>query len=73
MRFTTDAELADTLKMTVDQVRFKCRNDWPCFRPHRSVWLFTEAMVEEIVEKETVKPAPRVPTSARSRRARRSA
>lgn len=55
----TDVELADLLGITVDDVRMKCRpgGGWPCVKPKRSVWRFTDAMVEEIIAKQTVTPA----------------
>lgn len=75
MRLTTDVELADLLGITVDDVRMKCRpgGGWPCVKPKRSVWRFTDAMVEEIIAKQTVTPArPAQVASARSARGRRA-
>ncbi|QSR25559.1 hypothetical protein CFH99_07975 [Nocardioides aromaticivorans] len=75
MRLTTDVELADLLGITVDDVRMKCRpgGGWPCVKPKRSVWRFTDAMVEEIIAKQTVTPARSAQVvSARSARGRRA-
>jgi len=53
----TDDELAETLGLTVAELRRYCRDKgWPCVRPKRNVWRFTEAHVEEIVASLTVKP-----------------
>lgn len=50
MNLSTDAELANLLKLTVEEVRRFCRErDWPHVRPKRSVWLFTDDQVEQIV------------------------
>lgn len=59
MKLITDEELAAELGISVENVRMKCRpgGGWPCVKPKRSVWRFTEAMVEEIIAKETVTPA----------------
>lgn len=60
-RLITDQALADLLGITVDNVRAKCRpgapGQWPCVKPKRTVWLFTEAMVEDIIARETVLPS----------------
>ena len=75
MRLFTDQELADQLGITVDDVRAKCRpggGGWPCVKPKRTVWRFTEAMVEEIVAKQTVRSA-RKPQATTARTARSQA
>lgn len=71
----TDQELADELGISVEDVRIKCRpgGGWPCVKPKRSVWRFTEAMVEEIIAKETVTPIRSTsPATARTSRGRRA-
>lgn len=78
----TDAELGELLGgLSVDEVRRLCRDrGWPCVRPKRSIWLFTDAHVEQIVAMETKKPkakpsgvsASRLPGQT-ARSARRSA
>lgn len=71
----TDEELAAELGITVEDVRMKCRpgGGWPCVKPKRSVWRFTEAMVEEIIAKETVTPIRRsAPATARTSRGRKA-
>lgn len=73
MKLTTDIELAEILGITVEDVRLKCRSEWPCVKPKRSVWRFTDAMVEDIVAKQTVTPMRRqAPLTARSTRRRAS-
>lgn len=82
LTLTTDAELGEALGLTVDEVRRFCRErNWPCVRPKRSVWLFTDAQVEQIIAMETKKPkakkaaeqsAARLPGQT-TRSARRSA
>lgn len=60
-RLTTDAELADVLGITVGDVRHGClRKGWPCVRPKRSVWRFTDEQVAAIVAMESVTPARKV-------------
>ncbi len=68
-RLLTDVELTDLLGITVDDVRMKCRpgGGWPCVKPKRSVWRFTDGMVEEIIAKQAVTPA----RTARAASARR--
>lgn len=56
-RLTTDVELADMLGLTAPEVRRFCRErGWPCVRPKRTVWRFTDAHIDEIVRMQTVKP-----------------
>lgn len=60
MNLSTDAELADLLKLTTEEVRRFCRErDWPHVRPKRSVWLFTDAQVEQIVVMQSKAHQPR--------------
>lgn len=76
MKLTTDVELAEMLGITVEDVRMKCRpgGGWPCVKPKRSVWRFTDAMVEEVIAKETVTPARKSQvTTARTARAAKRA
>lgn len=54
MNLTTDVELAEALGITVEDVREGCRTKrWPCVRPKRSVWRFTDAQIEQIVAMQT--------------------
>lgn len=74
MKLTTDVELAEMLGIEVEDVHIKCRpgGGWPSVKPKRSVWRFTEAMVEEIIAKSTVTPARTTLTSARTARSRKA-
>lgn len=75
MKLTTDVELAEIMGVTVADVHLKCRpgGGWPCVKPKRSVWRFTDAMVEQIIATESVSPANRsAPASARTARSRRA-
>lgn len=57
MNLRTDQELADLLGITVTNVRDACRTKgWPCVKPKRSVWRFTDEQVAAIVAMQTVKP-----------------
>lgn len=57
MNLSTDQELADMLGITVTDVRNSCRSKgWPCVKPKRSVWRFTDEQVAAIVAMQTVKP-----------------
>lgn len=57
MNLRTDQELADLLGITVANVRDACRTKgWPCVKPKRSVWRFTDEQVAAIVAMQTVKP-----------------
>lgn len=57
MTLTTDAELADLLGITVTNVRDACRTKgWPCVKPKRTVWRFTDEQVAAIVSMQTVRP-----------------
>lgn len=68
----SDVELAEILGITVEDVRLNCRHRWPRVKSKRSVWRFTDAMVEQIIEMQSVQPArqPRAAQSARSPRSR---
>jgi hypothetical protein len=53
----TDEELAEILGLSVPEVRRFCREKgWPCVRPKRNIWRFTEAHVEQIVASLTKEP-----------------
>lgn len=69
---TTDVELAEILGITVEDVRLNCRHKWPRVKSKRSVWRFTDAMVEQIIEMQSVAPSSRPVLSARSPRRRAS-
>ena len=77
MNLTTDAELAEALGITVEDVREGCRTKrWPCVRPKRSVWRFTDAQVEQIIAMQSRgsgRPAPVSTSGQTARSARRSA
>lgn len=62
----SDVELAEILGITVEDVRLNCRHKWPRVKSKRSVWRFTEAMVEQIIEMQSVSPSRRSTVSARS-------
>lgn len=50
MNLYSDTDLADMLGITVENVRRGTREKgWPCVKPRRNVWRFTEAQVEQIV------------------------
>lgn len=72
MKLKTDVDLAEILGITVEDVRLKCRGQWPCVKPKRGIWRFTDAQVEAIVEMTSVAPAARRPTAV-STQTRRSA
>lgn len=59
LQLTTDTELAALLGITVENVRARCRNGWPHVKPKRTVWLFTQEQVEQIVALQTVRPKTR--------------
>lgn len=77
MKLYTDADLADMLGITVPDVRTNVRTKgWPCVRPKRSVWRFTEEQVAAIVAMHSVRRSPVTvaaddmrPTSRSQRRA----
>lgn len=57
LNLTTDTELADLLGITVTNVRDACRTKgWPCVKPKRTVWRFTDEQVAAIVAMQTVRP-----------------
>lgn len=57
MKLHTDTEVAELLGLTVDELRRRCRDrGWPCVRPKRSVWLFTDEQIEQIVVMLSTKP-----------------
>lgn len=51
MKLTTDVELAEILGLAdAAEVHRLCREqNWPCVRPKRSIWRFTDSQVEQIV------------------------
>lgn len=76
MNLTTDAELAEILGIAVGDVRQNCRTKWPCVKPKRSVWRFTDEQVAAIVAMETINPKRKKPVGIAgqtARSARRSA
>lgn len=68
----TDADLAELLGITIEDVRLKCRATWPCVKPKRGQWRFTETMVEQIIAMESVthRKAPAELRSAQTKRSR---
>ena len=51
---TTDAQLAEILGVTAKDVQRGCREKgWPCVKPKRSVWRFTQTHVEQIIAMQT--------------------
>lgn len=77
MKLHTDTEVAEMLGITVADVRVGVRTKgWPCVRPKRSVWRFTEEQVAAIVAMHSVRRSPVTvaaddmrPTSRSQRRA----
>jgi hypothetical protein len=54
MKLKTDADLADILGVTITDVRRGCMlKGWPCVKPKRSVWRFTDEQVAQIVAMST--------------------
>jgi hypothetical protein len=50
VKLKTDTDLADILGITVEDVHRATRTKgWPCVRPKRTVWRFTDQQVEQIV------------------------
>ena len=50
MKLHSDSDLADLLGIDVADVRRATRTKgWPCVRPKRNVWRFTEQQSEQIV------------------------
>lgn len=50
MNLHTDADLAALLGITIADVRTNVRTKgWPCVKPKRSVWRFTDEQVAAIV------------------------
>lgn len=59
MKLHTDADVADMLGLTVADVRANVRTKgWPCVRPKRSVWRFTDEQVAAIVALHSVRRSP---------------
>ena len=75
MKLKTDIYLAELLGIEVEDVRRATRTKgWPCVRPKRTVWRFTEQQVEQIVAMQSrggSKPAPK--KTAHTGQSRRSA
>lgn len=64
MNLSTDADLADLLGLSVPEVRRFCRErGWPCVRPKRTIWRFTDEQIAQIVAMQSTKPK-RVTTKA---------
>lgn len=68
----TDTDVAELLGTTIEDVRLKCRATWPCVKPKRGQWRFTEAMVEQIIAMESVthRKAPTELVSTQTKRSR---
>lgn len=73
IKLSTDADLADLLGLSVPEVRRFCRErGWPCVRPKRTIWLFTDEQIAQIVamqttpKRETTKAAKLPGQTARS-------
>lgn len=73
-RYTSDADLAAELGITVEDVRNGCRHKgWPHLRPKRSVWKFTPEQVAQIEALIAVTPKPKAASSGSGRTSRSKA